>query len=120
MRLFAVLLAVAAMTSCYRHVYSRPVGHESMPRMARWNHHFLWGLVAIDPEVNLDAVCPGGIARVENYIGPLGFLLGAVTVGIWVPTTVTVWCAAGGPPVGVDLRTGKITKLPEGHSGPPR
>ncbi|MFW6049904.1 MAG: Bor/Iss family lipoprotein [Myxococcota bacterium] len=102
----ALALATALLaTGCYRHQYvNTSVRSSSQAQSYQWHHHLLWGLVNVAPEVPLDRICPRGVARIENWMGPVQALLSFITAGIYTPTTVRVFCAAGGGPVDVGVR----------------
>jgi hypothetical protein len=75
-----------------------------MPAYQRWHHHFIAGLVTVDDPVQLDTICPQGVAYIDDWIGPLQVILSFLTLSIWTPTTVTIYCRAdGAPPVPVQV-----------------
>lgn len=55
---------------------------------------FLWGLVG-DKRVDLDSICPQGVARWQNQATFLDGFLAVVTLGIYSPRTVVVECTGG-------------------------
>lgn len=93
-RIFALAVLVALLSGgCYRHTYYvAGTTPEASAREWRWNHHFLWGLLNVSPPIPVNAVCPSGVARVENWIGPGQAILSWITVGIYTPTTDRVFC----------------------------
>lgn len=112
----AALLVLS--TGCFRHEYV-DVGVQPQPhaQVYQWHHHLLWGLVNVAPEVALDRICPGGVARITNWMGPLQALISYVTVGIYTPTTVRVFCAAGGAgaSIGIELDDEAVATLSSEH-----
>jgi hypothetical protein len=52
---------------------------------------FLWGLIG-EKEVNLKKMCPAGPARWQNQQTFVDGLIGAVTLGIYIPRTINVEC----------------------------
>ena len=52
---------------------------------------FLWGLVG-EKEVNLKKMCPAGPARWQNQQTFVDGLIGVVTIGIYIPRTISVEC----------------------------
>ncbi|MFW5925071.1 MAG: Bor/Iss family lipoprotein [Myxococcota bacterium] len=117
--LVAFMAALLALSSgCFRHEYV-DVGTRSEPhaQVHQWHHHLLWGLVNVAPRVALDRICPGGVARITNWMGPLQALISYVTAGIYTPTTVRVYCAAGGrsAKVGIQLDDEVIATLSSEH-----
>jgi len=57
-------------------------------------HYFLWGLVG-EKSVNLTQLCPQGVARWKNQQTFVDGLLGFITLGIYIPRTITVECTGG-------------------------
>jgi hypothetical protein len=53
---------------------------------------FLWGLLG-EKEVDLKKLCPAGASRWQNQQTFLDGLIGAVTIGIYIPRTINVECA---------------------------
>jgi hypothetical protein len=95
--ILAVALMLAA-TGCFRHEYTYPDPPERRAQVWQWHHHLLWGLVNISPSVHLERICPQGVARIENWLGPGQAIISWLTGGIYTPTTVRVYCArAPGP-----------------------
>ncbi|MEM9487845.1 MAG: hypothetical protein AAGC55_01810 [Myxococcota bacterium] len=58
-----------------------------------WNNFYLFGLVG-NAWVDAATLCPTGVARVETRVGIGQVLLGVITIGLYVPRTVIVSCAA--------------------------
>ena len=97
-----VVLVTATLTvgvgGCYRHTYYEVSTVPSIPAADwRWHHHLLWGLISLSEDVPLDRICPMGVSRIENWIGPLQWILTAITSGIYTPTTVRVFCRSTAP-----------------------
>jgi hypothetical protein len=92
-----VLVAALGTTGCFRHVYSYPAAPEPRASTWQWHHHLLWGLVNVAPSVHLERICPQGVAHIENWMGPGQAILSYLTLGIYTPTTVRVYCAAVPP-----------------------
>ena len=57
---------------------------------------YAWGLSG-HTEVDLDALCPKGAHAWRSHAGAVDILLGAITLGIYVPMTIEVECAKEGP-----------------------
>ncbi|MCS6798126.1 MAG: Bor family protein [Myxococcota bacterium] len=89
----AILLGIALLGGCWRHPYvvaGVPVG----PSMRLWRHHFVFGLVHAQDEIELRTVCPQGIARIENRVGLPQAVLGVLTLGVYTPSESIVTCQA--------------------------
>ena len=54
---------------------------------------FLWGLTPSSHFVDLNEVCPGGnVRQVQAQTTFVNGLLGTITLGIYSPRTIKVWC----------------------------
>lgn len=92
--LLAVALLGLAASGCYRHNYGpSPVPPPGPPNAAKINHHVLWGIIGVNNHTSPRRICGGPPVYVQDYVGILGVLLGALTAGIYVPTVTRVWCA---------------------------
>lgn len=111
----AAVLAATALSGCYTIRYERR-GASPEPGSPRevWHHGILGGVAASSP-VKLAAMCPSGVARVENqttfanWLGQVLTSFGALALlhaPVWEPTTVRVTCARGG-----GARAGRTTKV---------
>ena len=92
-RVIFVIAAALMLGGCYtvRYTYGKnPDGahHEEGATF------FLWGLVG-EKMLNLDTICPQGVARWQNQATFLDGFLSVITLGIYEPRTITVECAAG-------------------------
>ncbi len=65
------------------------------PNETTWNHFFIGGLIG-DPEVDVGDACPGGLSRIEVTHTAVNVIVAIITLGIYSPTTVEVWCADDG------------------------
>lgn len=113
----AAAIATVALSGCYTIRYERPsaLPEAGAPREV-WNHGILGGTFqASRGGVNLQAICPGGVASVENqttfanWFGQLlttGGALAVLHAPIWEPTTVRVVCARS-----AGAKAGKATKV---------
>jgi hypothetical protein len=120
-RPLAAVLAALALSGCYTIRYERrsALPEEGAPREV-WHHGFIGGTFA-GSSVNLPAICPSGVAVVQNqttFINALGQLitpyLAAFWAPAWEPTTVSVTCARPSPAVrgGRNGRMLKVALLP--------
>ena len=97
--ILCVTLAASATLSlasgCYRHrFYDSKATAQPYPASSEWHHHFLWGLINASSDVAIEEICPTGAAEIQSWIGPLQAILSYLTVGIYTPTTVRVFCRA--------------------------
>lgn len=91
------VLAAIALAGCFQHTQFMNEDQPSEPvaRLHAVNHHVLWGIIDASGPLDLDVVCPDGVAAIHTEVGPLGVLVGLVTGGIYVPTRTDVFCVAG-------------------------
>lgn len=89
-------LLVAGAAGCYRHTFTIGTGAPTAPvSEEQWRHHWLWGLVSPDRELELREMCPSGNATIEVQQSFLNGLVASLTGAIYSPTTVRVRCAGG-------------------------
>lgn len=116
LRAVAAMLCASLLAGCYQIRYTRRVAAEPLPRSDRWHHNLIAGLWEFSEPVKTHAICPYGIARVEqaqsftNVLAQAGVQLafggaigggtrradaggGVAALQLWTPSTVKVWCA---------------------------
>lgn len=102
--LFVVAALGLLLVGCFKHQYVAPNSSaQPSPSYSSWHHHFVWGLINASGQVNLEQVCPQGIARIENEMSFVNGLVTVFTGALYQPTTVEVYCNNGGSPVQVGL-----------------
>ena len=90
-----VVVACAGATSCWKHTYTVGVGApEGQQVYKKWHSHFLFGLIG-DKNVDVTALCPSGNATVKDQHSFVNQIIQALTIGIYGPTTVRVYCDDG-------------------------
>lgn len=116
-------LAALALAGCYTIRYERrsALPEEGAPREV-WHHGFIGGTLLGSAPVNLQKICPSGVAVVENqttfvnWLGQAFTSFGGLAVlwaPAWEPTTVSVTCARPAPARGARNGRGlKIALLP--------
>jgi len=91
-----VLIAAVLSTGCFTHRYSTsPEAVQGSEVYKKWHNHFLFGLISNDEDVDIKELCPSGNFYIEDKQTFVNQLLGGLTLGIWIPTTVIVRCADG-------------------------
>jgi hypothetical protein len=118
-RLALAALAATTLVSCYTIRYERRSAlAEPGEAREKWQHGVLGGTIPASRPVDLKAMCPNGVAVVENQITFANFLgqaitavgtlgvLGALWAPAWEPSTVDVTCARAGA-----ARSGKAMKI---------
>lgn len=96
--LIGIGLLVCGLTGCFttRVVVSRePSAGPAFDYDGRFHHDGIFGLVEFSDPVNLDTVCPGGVAYVEQETTFIAGLCQALTQNLYNPQAVTVFCKNG-------------------------
>ncbi|MFK8001758.1 MAG: hypothetical protein AB8H86_19340 [Polyangiales bacterium] len=89
------LLAAPALTGCYRVSTTHGRGSEVTGRRAdysRWQHHLLAGLIRAGAHVDLDQICPEGVAAIRTDVSFFNGFVAWLTGGVYTPTRLKVWC----------------------------
>ena len=90
-----IALALAGASGCatYKIHYknARPPGGDVREQKQAF---FLWGLAGGE-DVDLDALCPTGVAQIHSKKSVGDQLLSLITVGLYTPMSVEVHCAGG-------------------------
>jgi hypothetical protein len=86
----ATLSAALLATGCYTTRFQSNLAPGGAKFEEKGNF-FLWGLVG-EKEVDLKKMCPAGPARWQNQQTFVDGLIGAVTLGIYIPRTINVEC----------------------------
>ncbi|RIL09059.1 MAG: hypothetical protein DCC75_07465 [Proteobacteria bacterium] len=86
--MFALLLTVA-LSGCYSLRVER--GVSAKPALEERQNYFLLGLVG-ENTLEINKICPSGVASVGAKFKPGDLLIGLLTVGIWTPRTAFVEC----------------------------
>lgn len=86
----AMLLSTAG---CYKNTVSTglPAGGEVHAYQAPF---LLWGLAG-DETIDTNKLCPQGVAKIEEYMGPKQAGLYCITCGIYSPIQVDITCSSG-------------------------
>jgi hypothetical protein len=91
---FLVALAAVVLTGCY----TSTITTQNAPAGAviEVSHtHLIYGLVSSDPPLNLKQICPNGVSKIETMATFGDGCLGALTLGIYTPTTSLITCSSG-------------------------
>ena len=64
------------------------------PTYSAFQHHFLWALINAGQPRTAEEVCggSGNAIKVEHRYHFGHMILTGITAGIWVPSTLKVWC----------------------------
>ena len=91
----AALLAMLPLAGCYEHTVTVGGGAPHGPVVYdHWENFWLAGLIG-HKKVDVEALCGSRPATIEAKQTFLNGLVGALTSGIYTPTTVKVRCADG-------------------------
>lgn len=94
--IFTLTLSILCIGGCFRDatVTGLPVADE--PALEDWRNHFLGGVVRgiKTDDVELEKVCPEGVARIETKQNGWNGLVSVLTLGIYTPQKLNVYCAA--------------------------
>jgi hypothetical protein len=93
MLLLSLALATSACASHHIH-YKNPTVATSGDTKSAKQSFFLWGLVG-GSEVDLQQLCPNGVAGIDSRSSGVDAIMTALTGGIYSPMSVDVHCAGG-------------------------
>ena len=96
-KILGVGLACLSTVGCYHHSFTVGSGGDTSKDAAHseWASHWLFGIIG-ESSVDVNKVCPSGNATLKDYMSFVNGLIGAFIGIIWHPTTVEVYCGAGG------------------------
>ena len=96
-RALLALLLLLPLAGCFQHTYSVGSGAPTAPvAYDEWRHHWLFGLISPEHELELQRVCAGtSDATIHEEQSFLNGLVAALTAGIYAPRTIQVRCATG-------------------------
>jgi hypothetical protein len=96
-RALAFALLSLVVSGCYRVTIETGAAHAPTSVDRPWQMSFAAGLVP-PPEINTQAECPAGVARIQTQRSFLNQLAAGVTSSIISPMDVRIVCAAGPVP----------------------
>ncbi|CAN5925043.1 hypothetical protein BH11MYX4_BH11MYX4_45150 [soil metagenome] len=71
-----------------------------------WASYFIFGLVG-DYEVNVKEFCPNGVYEIATGNNFATWFLRVITIGIYSPRKVNIWCSAGPSSTAFEVEFGK-------------
>jgi hypothetical protein len=86
-------LALLSLSACFHIRYVNQETTSTTPAYEKWNNTYVFGLVEGSQPHNVSAACPAGYAEVRDVQSFVNGLLQTITIGIYDPTEVTVFCA---------------------------
>ncbi|MEL6346699.1 MAG: hypothetical protein AAFV53_26535 [Myxococcota bacterium] len=108
-----MILALVLLTGCYttKINFAPAAAAGQGATFKTLQHTFIYGLVS-PGAVNAGAMCGGNPPiRVKSQVAGLGILANYITVGLWVPMTVTVTCGSGNPRAMLDTEEAVVPDL---------
>jgi hypothetical protein len=99
----SLVLLLALSTGCYTIRYHRRVERETGDHYERWHHNFFDGLWEASDPVNVDEICPNGVAVVENNVSVTNAL---GTLGAQILMGVAIGALSQSAPVNLQERIG--------------
>ena len=95
--LISIVLAGFALSSCYQvSVGTKRAGVPSRnPDYESWQTLLIYGLVPISTHHKINDICANGVEAVKTYMSFLNGLVGFLTMEIYTPVTLQVWCKGG-------------------------
>lgn len=96
-------MAALVLTACYHQVVDTglPAGETRIAKP--WTSTWIFGLVPATP-IDVRSQCPNGVAIVDTQMSFVNGLVGAITLGIYTPLSVTVTCSGAGAAAGPAVR----------------
>jgi hypothetical protein len=111
-----LLAATMALTGCGYTYHFQNVNTMPGEEHNEWASFFLFGLVG-DYELDVRDFCPNGdVHEITTGTNFLTWLVSTVTIGIYTPRKVNIWCAAGARKtaysveLGADGKPSRVTK----------
>lgn len=90
------LLMIAALGGCYKINYLNAGAPSGVPKDTEMHLGLIYGLVELSEPVNVDEICPKTFRAAHTEVGVVDWLVSLITGSILTPTTVEVYCGAGG------------------------
>jgi hypothetical protein len=113
-RTLAIFVLGVAAAGCYHHSFTVGAGAPGGALVHdEWRHHWLWGLVDPDSDLELRQVCPSGDATIEGEVTFLNGLVHVLTSGIYTPTTVRVRCSGTRAELDLELDADEVARIVE-------
>jgi len=108
-RVVALAAVLGLASSCLNHRFTTGAPPSGV---TIYTHHpyFIAGLIG-EAVVDVDRLCPDGVASIRNFASGIDLILTIVTVSIYSPRTTEVVCA-GGPGSGPTPRGYAVQAVP--------
>jgi hypothetical protein len=93
-RLLLALAVAFSLTGCFHIRYTNDTPAAAEAAQTNWHHGVVFGLVEISEPENVTKACPGGVGLVKSEESFVAGLVNALTLGIYNPTDVLIYCTA--------------------------
>jgi hypothetical protein len=93
-RLLLVLAVALSLTGCFHIRYTNDGTPTADPAQKNWHHNVVFGLVEVSDPENVSKACPEGFALAKSEQSFVAGLVQALTLGIYNPTDVAIFCTA--------------------------
>lgn len=102
-----------SLSGCYRDAIVSGAVPQDQPAVDKWRSHFLWGLVRGVDDFDERSVCPSGIARIEMRQNGWQGLVNVLTLGIYTPFKLKIFCAVTGEAhsLSIDMDAERLSSL---------
>ena len=91
----AMVLAIAlASAGCGFSYHFKDAQYRKGEEHDKWASYFFWGIVG-NYQLDIREVCPQGVFQIITGDNVPTWFLRVVTIGIYSPRKVNVWCSAG-------------------------
>lgn len=99
--ILAFMASILAVSGCYRDALITELPKSQDPQYEKWRNHFLYGVVRgiRTEDVQLAEVCPQGVARAETKMNGWNGLVSVLTIGIYTPMKLNIYCATTAVPI---------------------
>ena len=88
-----IVAALLLLSGCYQHAYvvsgTTPEEHAAD---SQWRHYLFNGLVDLSDDLDLRAICPQGVSRVENGMAWYNAIFYLLSATIYTSTMSRVFC----------------------------
>ncbi|NOU26505.1 MAG: hypothetical protein HOO96_01250 [Polyangiaceae bacterium] len=91
---FVYLAAMTGLTGCGYTYHFRDATTVRGEEHNEWASYFVFGVVG-DYEIDVREVCPAGVHEITTGNNFATWLLRVVTIGIYTPRKVNIWCSGG-------------------------
>ncbi len=87
-------ISILCLPGCFRDATVTGLPVSDQAEIEEWRHHFLYGLVRGVKDVDMNEVCPQGVGRIERKQNGWNGLVSVLTIGIYTPQKLNLYCAA--------------------------